>query len=152
MSFFKLLLGGSSQPSAAASGGKVLDPQWRKGPRGAFNRLFDLDLDYFALEGQGGVYVLWHKGVQPAWIYVGHSDSLMAALDAAKENSEFRQYDVHGGLYYTWSPILPEFRLGVVTFLRDNLEPLFEPLPSEPVPEADEGGRAIEPIPVLLPR
>lgn len=152
MSFLKMLMGGGSSQPQAGSASKVLDPEWRKGSRGGFNRLFDVDLDYFALEGQGGVYVLWHKGVQPAWIYVGHSDSLLSALDTAKDNEDFRQYDVRGGLYYTWSPILPEFRLGVVMYLRDHLEPLFEPLPSEPLPEEDEDGNVIEPIPVTLPR
>lgn len=151
MSFLKMLIGGGS-PDTQNAPTKALDPEWRKGPRGGFNRLFDVDLDYFALEGKGGVYVLWHKGVQPAWVYIGFTDSLIAALDTAKDNPEFRQYDVNGGLYYSWSPILPEMRYGVVAYLRENLEPLYENLPGEALPEEDEDGDPIKPIAVLLPR
>lgn len=151
MSFLKMLIGGGS-PQGQSVLTKMLDPDWRKGPRGRFSRLFDIDLDCFFMEGKGGVYVLWHKGIQSAWVYVGFTDSLSAALGAAKDNPEFRQYDVNGGLYYSWSPILPEMRYGVVTYLRQKLDPLYDSFLKESLPEADDDGNPIKPIAVLLPR
>lgn len=124
------------------------DPHWRRDSRGFYFRLMLLKPDRAGLRGQGGVYVLWHRGVRPEWVHVGGSADIGHSLEAARDTEEVARFEVHGGLYYTWAPIAPDFRAGVVAYLRKVLGPVARPrLPGEATPDPDE-----TPVAVLTPR
>jgi hypothetical protein len=122
---------------------KLLDPQWARTARGRFIRLISFDPDEFGLHGLGGVYVIWHGGVRPEWVYVDQADDLAKALDAALDNPDIMGYEVNGGLMATWSPVVPEFRSGVVKYLLASLRPLID----HPAPPGDD----VTPVPVYAP-
>ncbi|WP_142848101.1 hypothetical protein [Telmatospirillum sp. J64-1] len=129
-----------------ASSLKGSDPKWRKSPKKVFYRLIGVNPKEHGLGGLGGVYVIWHRGVRPRWIHVGASEDLAATLNDLLDDKEIQALEIHGGVYFTWSPIAPEFRDGTVLYLTDILRPLMpEPRPGEEIdPSAD-------PVPVLPP-
>lgn len=110
------------QPAKAYSGPPI-DPQWVRNARGKFTRLMHLDTVSEGLQGTSGVFVIWHSGVKPQWVYVGASDNLAAAIDAAIKNEDISSYEVNGGLFVTWAPILKERQDGVVRFLVEAMQP-----------------------------
>lgn len=122
------------------------DPQWRRDPRGRFFRLHEVDVDGQQLHGSGGVYVLWHGGIRPRWVGVSATDDLGSALSSAADDPDIRSYEVHGGVYVTWSPVRREFRPGVVAYLTAMMCPILK--------ATDTGGRharAVDVVPVLMP-
>lgn len=116
---------------------------WGRNPRGQFYKFLTFDPEKAGLKGVGGVYVLWHSGVQPRWVYVGHSIDIAADLDALADNDEVMEYNSRGGLFVTWAPIKPEYRQGVLRFLTESMEPLIENPKAARITE--------EPVPVLVP-
>jgi hypothetical protein len=119
------------------------DPGWVRNPKGLFYKFALFEPEKAGLKGVGGVYVVWHSGVKPRWVYVGRTDNLAGDLDTLLDNEEVMDYNKHGGLYVTWSPIKPEFREGVYKFLREAMNPEVE--------NPDVPGDKAEPIPVLVP-
>lgn len=79
------------------------------------------------MHGLGGVYVVWHKGVRPEWVYVGATDDLAQALARALDDDEIFAYEPRGGLWCTWALIRPEYRNGAVAYLRRLLNPVVDP-------------------------
>ena len=118
------------------------DVKWRRSPRGGWFRLMLVDPGNLDLDGQGGVFVVWHLGVRPEWVHVGAATDLARAIEAARDNPEITQYESRGRLYVTWSPIVEAYRDGVVRYLTDLLRPV--------VPSARDSSAA-EPVPVLPP-
>lgn len=112
--------------AAPAYDGPPLDPDWARNKRGKFHRLTMLDTLAEGLNGLSGVYVIWHSGVKPQWVYVGASDNMGHAIDWAAEDDDIFSYEVNGGLYVTWSPILKERQGGVLKFLHDSMRPAVE--------------------------
>ena len=106
--------------------GPPLDPEWVRNKRGKFHRLTHLDTTAEGLTGASGVYVIWHSGVKPGWVYVGRSDNLAAAIDAAVDDGDIMSYEINGGLFVTWSPVLKNMQNGVVRFLTDTMKPKLE--------------------------
>lgn len=129
---------------AQAYAGPPLDPEWVRNARGKFHRLMVLDTDAERLNGLSGVYVIWHSGVKPQWVYVGASNNLGHAIDRAVEDEDITSYEVNGGLYVTWSPILDARQDGVVKFLHDAMRPAVE----NPAAKSIEDG----PISVIVPK
>ena len=119
------------------------DPQWQKGANGRFHRFDLLDPEAEGLDNFGGVFVLWHAGSRPEWVYVGRSGDLARAFHELALDEDVMDYDRRGGLYVTWAPIREEFQAGVVRFLTEELKPVVE---NERAP-----GRETKPIPVLIP-
>lgn len=115
------------------------DPSWARTPKGHFFRLSHLEPDQLGLVGLGGVYVVWHKGVKPEWVYVGQSDDLSVALTRALDDEDVYDYEPRGGLWCTWATIRPEYRDGAVAYLRRLLNPVIEPRPGDELdPESVE--------------
>lgn len=143
MSLLKLLL--KEAPTAAP----IADPRWVKNKRGGYHRLLSmLSVEIQGLNDIGGVYAIWHRGVRPGWVYVGATDDLCRSLQETRDLPEILAYEGRGGLYVSWSPIVPESRAGVVKFLKRACSPAIP----DPLPHDDEdGGRRIEEIPVKLP-
>lgn len=111
---------------AAAYTGPPIDPNWERNKKGKFYRLSHLDTAAAGLQGYGGVFVIWHSGVKPQWVYVGASDNLARAIDAAAEDDDIMSYEVNGGLFVTWSPILKLRQNGVLRFLAEAMKPAVE--------------------------
>ena len=134
MSFWSMVTGSRAN--------KAQDIKWRQSGRGEFYRLMMMEQDEIEeARGLGGVLVLWHGGVSPAWIYAGKTDDIADTLMSLKRNQDVRQYEVNGGISVTWSPIVPEFRDGVVHYLAMHTKPRIDA-------DYDEDE---DPIPVLLP-
>jgi len=123
-----------------------VDPAWARSAKGHFNRLIYLEPDEIGLSGQGGVYVIWHKGVRPQWLYAGSTDDLGRTLAQALDNEDIYSYEPRGGLWCTWSFIRPEFRDGAVLYLRRLLKTVIPPHPGD---EIDEN--KVQPVPVIPP-
>ena len=122
---------------------KAQDIKWRKSPRGDYYRLFMIDdVSDLKLDGVGGVYILWHGGLQPSWLLAGATEDLGHSFSELMDDPDIREYDSRGHVFMSWSPIVDEFREGVVHFIAKHTNPTFE---------CDFDDRE-DPIPVLLPR
>lgn len=123
--------------------GKPVDPNWVRSEKGKFYRFINLDFQEKGLEGQSGVYVIWHGGVRPGWVFVGTSRNLARDLQWCKENEDIMYFERFGGLFVSWCFIRKEFQAGAARYLAQVAKPQVEnPL----APTA-----AVEAIPVLLP-
>jgi len=120
------------------------DPQWVKSSTGHFHRLVHLDPEKEGLSGVSGVFVIWHGGVNPQWIYIGKSNNLAKKFHDLGENEEIMDYEVHGGLFVSWSLIRGEFQDGVLSYLKQSLEPKMENT-------SISIGDGVEPVPVIAP-
>ncbi len=112
---------GSKKGGAAKS--DVIEVAWSKNPQGKFRRLPFVELGSEDLSGVSAVYVLWHGGVKPGWVYVGMTDDLATDLKDAKQNADIMDYDSRGGLYVTWQVFSKSMGPGVMAFLTDALQP-----------------------------
>ncbi|MDA0240341.1 MAG: hypothetical protein O3A84_09990 [Proteobacteria bacterium] len=122
------------------------DPKWVRSPRGKYYHLLDLDAEEIGLQGVGGVYVIWHGGVRPKWVYIGESSSIARALNEAVHSSDITQYEVNGRLFVTWSPVVDKFRRSVVLYLTQTMKPLVN---NPRAPKENEEG--IVSYPVIVP-
>lgn len=119
------------------------DPQWARTATGKFHRLPHLDPEAEQLASTSGVFVIWHAGVRPAWVYVDHSSNLAQALHAAAADETIMSYEANGGLYVTWARIPADHHEGVTAHLTATLRPRVPPRAALP----DDAF----PIPVLAP-
>lgn len=131
--------------SAPAKGydGPPIDPDWARNRNGKYFRLIRFDPVVEGLRGIGGVFVIWHSGVKPRWVYVAMTNDLAPDMEAAMDRDDIMEYDINGGLFITWSPIKPEFRPGVFRYLHENMDTL--------VPNPEAKGVKADPIRVLQP-
>ena len=107
-----------------------MDPQWAKpGERGYF-RFIHLDPEEHGLSKTSGVFIIWHGGVKPEWLYVGAAKNLASALHEQGNNRDLMNYENRGHLYVTWAFIKDEFQKGAVAYLSDVLKPLVSKAPS----------------------
>ena len=132
-----------SSAFAFPKGKKPSDPKWARSATGRFYRFVDLDPEELGLSGKSGVFVIWHGGVQPEWVFVDRSRDLAATFHAIAEDEEVMYYDLRGRLFVTWTLIKPEFQEGVVRYLIESLKPIID----NPNAEA----MSAEPIPVFPP-
>ena len=47
------------------------DVSWIRSPRNQFYNFLNLDPEEMGLKKASGVYVIWHGGMRPEWIYIG---------------------------------------------------------------------------------
>lgn len=119
------------------------NPHWALTAAGKFHRLLIIDTEKLGLGGASGIYVLWHGGIRPKWIYVDKSTDLSRDLDIAVDNDEIMEYDNRGGVFVSWALVRPEFQDGVLKYLLDTMEPLID----HPKPPS----KNVEELPVLAP-
>ena len=117
------------------------DPQWARSPKGGSFNFMRLDPEEYDLAKASGVFVIWHGGVKPEWLYVGRSDDLASALHALGDNEDILSYENRGGVFVTWAFVKNDFQDGVVFYLTDLLKPLVE----------NPGVKKATPIPVTTP-
>lgn len=92
--------------------------------QGAYPRLMLLDPEALAsLQGVGGLFVLWHRGVRPQWIVVSQSDDLATVLESLQSDADILLYDQNDGVFVSWAECPTENRLGAVAYLTAVLEP-----------------------------
>ncbi|MDP6603343.1 MAG: hypothetical protein QGG17_04005 [Rhodospirillales bacterium] len=111
-------------PAAATGRAALPDPKWGRNAARRFHRLVKLESTATGLAGRSGVFVAWHAGVQPRWVYVGRTPDLARAMRDLVHNAEVAAFEARGGVFVTWSFVSDEFQDGVVLFLTDLLEPL----------------------------
>lgn len=119
------------------------DPNWAKTPSGKYFRLSRLDPSERAFKGVPAVFVVWHSGVRPQWVYVGGTTNLAASLEKVLGNDEIMQYEVNGGLFITWSAVRDKMQPGVIGYLNSVLDPL--------VAGSERPRKNVTPVPVLIP-
>ena len=117
------------------------DPNWVRDGSGRYFRLLQLDPEGQGLAGTGGVFVIWHGGMRPAWVYVGAADDLARALHDIAANPDLRAHEIRGGLFVTWSLTHAPYRAGAVAYLQDLLMPVM----------VNPAAAGAEPVPVLPP-
>lgn len=120
-----------------------VDPGWVRNPKGGFFSFLDLDPEELQLNGVGGVYLIWHRGVRPEWVFVGHTKDMASAFHSAGHNSEITFYEPNGGLYVAWAPVMEEYRAGVVKYIEANFKTL--------VPNSNSYTDGTSPVPVIAP-
>ena len=119
---------------------KPQDIGWARTNRGDYHRLSFLE-DTKSVQGQGGIVVCWHGGVRPAWVFITDTDDIAQTIAQMKKNQDIQQFEVNGGLYVTWSKVVPQYRDGVVRYLSMQTNPRISV-------DCDESQ---DPIPVYLP-
>lgn len=120
-----------------------VDPHWVLSPEGGFFPFLELDPEERGLTDVGGVYVIWHAGVRPEWVYAGHGKNLAAEFHAAGNNRDITIYEKNGGLFVAWAPVKEMFRPGVVKFIELN----FKTLVANPGTYTEK----TRPVPVIAP-
>jgi len=113
---------GKSKPAL----GPAEDPKWSRSASGHFRRFINLDPEAEGLAGKSGVFVVWHGGLRPRWVYIGSSADLARALHDVADDDEVMNFEVNGGLFVTWALIRDEFQAGVVKYLNEAMDPLVE--------------------------
>lgn len=101
----------------------VLDIPWSKNKGGKFRRLPFLEIKQEHLDGIEGIYIVWHGGAKPGWVYVGMTDDLAMDLHDVKQNKDIMSLDVRGGLFVTWQTFPASQAKGIFAFLSDVLQP-----------------------------
>ena len=105
---------------------KPVDPGWVVRPDGSFYSFLDLDPESCNLNGAGGIYLIWHGGVHPEWVFAGASTDLASDLHTAGQNPDISYYEQRGGLFVAWALIKPEFRKGAVKYIEELFTTLVE--------------------------
>lgn len=134
---------GGSKPKKPEIVTDPVDPGWYRTKRGKFPSLLSLDPDEAGLGGVGGVFLIWHAGLRPEWVYVGHGPDLAKELYAIGNNKEVTNFENMGGLFVTWAFVVEGYRPGVVRFLQENLPTVIETANTYPDDTA--------PVPVFSP-
>ena len=120
------------------------DPRWARTKTGYFHRLLTFDPEANGLTGASGVYVVWHGGVNPGWVFIGRGDDLARTFHDLADDEAVMSYNIRGGIFVTWSLINKEFQNGVVRHLNDTLRPKIE--------NAASALKSATPVPVSPPR
>ncbi|MCK5296903.1 MAG: hypothetical protein KAJ75_08430 [Alphaproteobacteria bacterium] len=105
---------------------KPIPVKWKGSAKGNPLRLLHVRTKKAGLDGVGGVFLIWHLGVQPNWVYIGAAEDVGDTIEEIKDNLEITDYERRGGLYMMWAPFKKEYWSGVVLFLRDELKPEVE--------------------------
>ena len=132
--------GGKDEPEKIT---KPVDPNWVRAPSGRFWPLLSLDPEELNLNNVGGVYLIWHAGVRPEWVYAGHTKDMAAALHHVGNNPDINYYEKNGGLFVAWAPVMEAYRPGVVKYLEETFKTL--------VPNVSDFTDRTVPVPVIAP-
>lgn len=120
-----------------------VDPGWAQTPEGGFFPLLEMDPEEIGLSGVGGVFLIWHGGMRPEWVFAGHDKNLASALHLAGNNREINYFEKNGGLFVSWAPVKEPYRPGVVKYLEQSFKTL--------VPNPGLYTEKTRPVPVLPP-
>jgi hypothetical protein len=121
-----------------------VDPGWVTTHDGGFFEFYSLDPEEMGLGGVSGVYLIWHGGVRPEWVFAGHTTDMAAAFHSAAKNHEVTNYERNGGLFVAWAPVMEPYRPGVVKYLELSFKTL--------VPNPGQYTEDTRPVPVFPPK
>lgn len=125
-----------------------MDVFWVKSEKGLFYNFLNPDPAEAELMGKAGVFVLWHAGLMPEWVYIGRTKDLGQNFEDLRANREIMSFDRQGNLFVTWSEIKPEYQEGVVQYLLQVIPPI---IPNPNPPDEDEPAIAVFPPGVQVP-
>ena len=111
--------------------------------RKPYPRLLDLNAATEGLNGQRGIYAVWHLGVRPQWLRVGAAASLGAALNGLARQPWVAQHHNNAGVFVAWAFVAPEQCAGTVRYLAEKLKPAFQA-------EAYDGDLPVDPVATLI--
>lgn len=136
--FGKLLRGIAATPPSSPV-------QWQ--PVGApYPRL--LGFNATMLDGRPGLYAIWHLGVRPQWLRVGHAADLGAAVRQLAEASWVKTHETNAGLFLAWAFLPTAQGAGYVRDLVARLKPAFQSAPIFADASLDEGTQRVScPLP-----
>jgi len=137
------LFGKKNKSGEGAYVGPPIDPQWATASGGGYFRLVGLDPEAMGLSGASGIFIVWHGGARPGWVYAAKSQDMEKALFELSENKDVMYFNSRGRLFVSWALIRPEYQDGVLRHLADTLDLQVEN-PSMP-------GDKVAPIPVFPP-
>jgi hypothetical protein len=100
---------------------RALNPSWHRGRGFKYARLLTYNPE--TAQHKAGIFAVWHMGVQPEWVLIGHSTDISTAITDIKNSDDVMYYDVHGGLYISWAEMAAEYRDGAVLHLNEKLRP-----------------------------
>jgi hypothetical protein len=115
---------------------------WARNKNGNFSKFVTLDAARAGIP-KVGIFVLWHSGAKPRWVMVGASENLAQDIGKLLHDDDVLEYNVHGGLFVSWAPVLSEYHAGVLKYLRESMKPLIHRGPPSP--------GNVDPIPVTAP-
>ncbi len=127
--------------------GDPVEINWQRNAGGKFHNLLRLDTVAEGLRGQGGVYVIWHGGLNPEWLFVGSTSDLGRQIDPLIDDPRFDDHQ-RRGLFATWAFVSDEYRHGVVRYLTEYLKPSVENRAAGPL---CKGPDRVVPIAVFVP-
>ncbi|MEQ8665523.1 MAG: hypothetical protein RIC16_07340 [Rhodospirillales bacterium] len=128
--------------------GDPVDIHWVRNNKGRFHNIIRLDTVSEGLRDRGGVYVLFHGGIKPEWLYVGFSSDLGRQIDPLIDDPRLEEYYNRGGVYVTWAFVADEFRHGIVRYMTEKLKPLLDNPAARPL---CKGPDRVVPIAVYAP-
>ena len=96
---------------------------WTKRSNQSWHKLLEVEFD--ALAGTHGVYVVWHGGFPSRVVRVGSGD-LGEALRACCVDARVMDCQRYGPLFVTWAAVAPAGAAGIRRHLADRLRPLVE--------------------------
>ena len=131
---------GSSKKEKLSSA--LVPLNWARNKNAKFNKFVTLDVARAGIPSVG-VFVLWHSGAKPEWVMVGASANLANDIGKLHNDEELLEYNIQGGLFISWAPVLADYHPGVIKYLRESMKPLIDRDPPSP---AD-----LDPIPVTAP-
>jgi hypothetical protein len=114
MSFLSAIFGGLAPAKPA-------EPYWQRNNDLKYGRLLQIYRKADRLKGRGGVFIVWNTGIKGRWVYCGHCTDMAMAVRELCDSPETQEYEARSALFFTWSPIKPKLRDGVVKHLRATL-------------------------------
>ena len=132
-----------SKPKKLTNLGAPIDPNWARNENSKFFRFINLNPENHELAGKPGIFIIWHGGTKPTWVFVGTSRDLARDLDWCRDNEDIMYFERFGGLFASWAFVRKEYQDGAARYLTQIAKPLVD----NPVAP----GAGADPIPVLLP-
>ena len=129
--------------AAGMAGPNIEDPGWARDKTNRFHRLITLDPEEEGLDRKGGVIAAWHAGVRPKWLHFTVSEDMASTFHRLGRERDIMEYEINGGIFVSWTFVMPDYRAGVVKFLDESMKPL--------VPNPSAYGPKTEAIPVYAP-
>lgn len=125
---------------------KPSDPKWHKR-----QKLMDIDPEELGLGKVPGILAIWHTGVKPGWIYIGHTNDLAGEIHKRGNDPEVLEHDGRGTMFCSWCRLKPKFIQGAAIYLNMILKPYIysteAPAPDTPIEKVK-----IKLIPIIPPK
>lgn len=99
---------------------KPIDPSWQRNAQMKYVPLLSVACRPASLRGKGGVFIVWANG-KNGWIYCGYHTNMFDAVDLLVNSPAILGWGKRNTLVFSWSPVMEDYRPGVVKYLRSGL-------------------------------